>query len=107
MSKNKKIQEEVSKIMGISPSLINKYTIVTALFIVWVTFFDKHNIFAYQKLKGMVTQMELEKERLNDEIAQTLIDKKDLELDHEKFAREKHLMHLSDEEIILIEKKKK
>ena len=55
----------------------------------------------------MVTQMELEKERLNDEIAQTLIDKKDLELDHEKFAREKHLMHLSDEEIILIEKNKK
>ena len=50
--------------------------------------------------------MEQEKERLNDEIAQALKDKEDLKNNHEKFAREKHLMHLPGEEIILIESKK-
>jgi cell division protein FtsB len=105
MSKDKKIQEDVASMLGVAPKWVNKYTIVTMLFIVWVSFFDKHNIFAYQKLKGTITKMEKEKESLNAEIVQTIKDKSDLELDHEKFAREKHLMHKSDEEIILIEQK--
>ena len=106
MAKDKKIREEVASLLGVSPKWINKYTIVTVLFIVWLTFFDKHNIFAYQKLKGTITKMEKEKERLNGEIAQALKDKEDLKNNHEKFAREKHLMHLPGEEIILIEEKK-
>lgn len=106
MAKDKKIKEEVASVLGISPKWINKYTIVTVLFMVWLAFFDKHNIFAYQKLKGTITKMEQEKERLNDEIAQALKDKEDLRNNHEKFAREKHLMHLPGEEIILIEENK-
>lgn len=106
MAKDKKIREEVASVLGVSPKWVNKFTIVTVLFIVWLTFFDKHNIFAYQKLKGTISNMEQEKERLNDEIAQALKDKEDLKNNHEKFAREKHLMHLPGEEIILIESKK-
>jgi hypothetical protein len=107
MAKDKKILDEVATLMGISSSWINKYTIVTILFIVWVTFFDKHNIFAYQKLKGTITKMEQEKESLNEEIVQALKDKEDLNHNHEKFAKEKHLMHMPGEEIILIEQKNK
>jgi hypothetical protein len=106
MTKNKKIIEEFASFIGISPSWINKYTVVTLVFIVWVTFFDQHNIFAFQKLKGTITRMELEKKMLNDDIAQALRDKEDMNNNHEKFAREKHLMHLPGEEIILIEQKK-
>ena len=106
MAKDKKIREEVASVLGVSPKWINKFTIVTVLFIVWLTFFDKHNIFAYQKLKGTISNMVQDKERLNDEIAQALKDKEDLKNNHEKFAREKHLMHLPGEEIILIESKK-
>lgn len=107
MAKDKKILDELASLAGISVSWINKYTVVTVLFIVWVTFFDKHNIFAYQKLKGTITKMELEKEKLNDEIAQAIKDREDLRYNHEKFAREKHMMHLPGEEIILIEQKNK
>ncbi len=107
MAKDKKILEEMAALTGISPAWINKYTIVTVAFIVWVTFFDKHNIFAYQKLKGTIHDMEVEKSQLNDEIAQALKDKLDLNHNQEKFAREKHLMHLPGEEIILIEQKSK
>jgi hypothetical protein len=107
MAKDKKILEDLASLMGVSATWINKYTVVTVLFIVWVTFFDKHNIFAYQKLKGTITKMEVEKEQLNDEIAQAVKDREDLRYNHEKFAREKHLMHLPGEEIILIEQTKK
>lgn len=107
MAKDKKIIDDFASLLGISSTWINKFTIVTVLFIIWVSFFDKHNIFAYQKLKGTVTRMEQEKEKLNDEITQALKDKEDLENNNEKFAREKHLMHLPGEEIILIEQNKK
>lgn len=107
MARDKNILNDVAALMGISSSWINKYTIVTILFIVWVTFFDKHNIFAYQKLKGTITKMEQEKESLNEEIVQALKDKEDLNHNHEKFAKEKHLMHMPGEEIILIEQKNK
>jgi cell division protein DivIC len=105
--KNKKITEDVAEFMGISSSWINKFTIVTVLFIVWLAFFDKHNIFAHQKLKSTVSKLEKEKEKLNQDISLALQDREDLDKDIEKFAKEKHLMKKPGEEIILIETKKK
>ncbi|MBL0026286.1 MAG: hypothetical protein WBP08_19025 [Saprospiraceae bacterium] len=105
MAKDKKLPDELASLIGVSPAWINKYTVVTVLFIVWLSFFDKHNIFAYQKMKGTITRMEMEKVKLNEDITQALRDKEDLKNNNEKFAREKHLMHLSGEEIILIEQK--
>ncbi len=107
MAKDKKIIEDIASLIGISPSWINKYTVVTLLFIVWVSFFDKHNIFAYQRLKGTISRMEEEKKRLDGEIVQALHDREDLRNDQVKFAREKHLMHLPGEEVILIEQTEK
>lgn len=106
MAKDKKILDDIAAFIGISPTWINKYTVVTLMFITWLAFFDKHNIFAYQKLKGTISKMEKEKDVLNEEIVQALKDKEDLKHNHIKFAREKHLMHLPGEEIILIEQNK-
>ncbi len=105
--KNKKIIEDIADFLGISSSWINKFTIVTVLFIVWLAFFDKHNIFAHQKLKSTISKLEKEKSKLNEDIAMAIQDKEDLDKDIEKFAKEKHLMKQHGEEIILIEKKKK
>lgn len=107
MTKDKKILDDLASLVGISKSWFNKFTIVTFLFIVWVTFFDKHNVFAYQKLKANILNLEKEKDQLDQEIAQALKDREDLRHNKEKFAREKHLMHLPGEEIILIEQTKK
>jgi hypothetical protein len=107
MAKDKKMIDDVASMIGISPSWINKYTVVTLLFIVWVTFFDKHNIFAYQRLKGTISRMEEEKKVLEADIAQAIEDREDLRNNQVKFAREKHLMHLPGEEVILIEQTEK
>lgn len=100
----KTFKEDIASYLGISNSWLNKYTIVTAVFIVWVTFFDHHNVFAYQKLKTTIHKLEKEKLAIEGDIHQALNDKLDLESNYEKFAREKKLMHLPDEEVILIEK---
>jgi cell division protein DivIC len=107
MAENKKIHKDLADFLGISPRWINKYTLVSAFFLIWIVFLDKHNFFAYRKLQGTIHQMEEEKKDLDGQIEQALLDKRDLEQDHEKFAREKHLMHKENEEIILIEDKKK
>jgi cell division protein FtsB len=105
--KEKKILEDLADFFGISSSWINKFTVVTAVFIVWLAFFDKHNIFAHQKLKATIAQLEKEKASLDEDIKEALQDKENLDKDIEKFAKEKHLMHHPAEEIILIDKKKK
>jgi cell division protein DivIC len=107
MSQNKKQKEAIASMIGIPPVWINKFSIVTVVFVVWMTFFDQHNIFAFLRLQGVVKKMEVEKKTYNEQIAQAIKDKADLDNDKEKFAREKHLMHKPDEEIILIETNKK
>lgn len=107
MAKDKKMIDDIASMIGISPLWINKYTVVTLFFILWVTFFDKHNIFAYQRLKGTISKMEEEKKGLEADIAQAIQDREDLRNNQVKFAREKHLMHLPGEEVILIEQTEK
>lgn len=107
MSKSKKILQEAASILGISNNWLNKYTVVTVFFIVWVMFFDEHNVFAIQRINSNMAKLEKEKLDLNEEIAQSIKDIEDLRYNQEKFAREKHLMHLDNEEIILIEQTNK
>jgi len=106
MAFDKQLIKDIAQTMGISPKWINKFSLVTIFFIVWVVFFDKHNVFTQQKLKNTIHKMEEEKQVLNDQIAQALEDKKDLQNDPEKFAREKYHMHQPDEEVTIIEKDK-
>lgn len=101
---NTNLKKEVSTWLGIPTSWLNKYSVVSVLFLVWILFLDKYNVFAYNKLNGIIHRLEDEKKDYEVKIKQALLDKKDLESDHEKFAREKHLMHKPNEEIVLIQK---
>lgn len=104
---NKGFVKELSRWIGVPSSWINKYSVVSILFLVWILFLDRYNVFAYNKLTGIIHKLEEEKSMYEEKIQQAQLDKKDLESDHEKFAREKHLMHKPNEEIVLIRKEKK
>lgn len=107
MAKGAEIKKEIIKQLGIPESWINKYSMVTVFFLVWMIFFDKHNVFSNVKLQKAVAALEQEKVAIKGEISQAINDRKDLHFDQEKFAKEKHLMHLPNEEIIIIETDKK
>ena len=86
---------------------INRYSIATLLFLVWIVFFDKYKVSTSLYLTKTVEKLEVSKEEYKVKIAQAIIDKNQLEGNSEKFAREKFFMHKENEEVFIIEKERK
>ncbi len=82
---------------------LNKYSVAAGLFIVWMFFFDKHNFFTQLSLKRSVYNLERSIETYEEQLAAAEAAHKDLMNNKEKFAREKYLMHKSDEDIYLFQ----
>ena len=87
--------------------LLNKYVIVTVAFLCWRLFFDKNSFPANYKLGKSVDKLESAKAEYEAKIVEARVEKKDIEENKEKYAREKYLMHKDNEDVIVIEKSKK
>ncbi len=83
----------------------NKYFLALALFFAWLVFFDKHDVITQIRLQRTVNKMEADKLFYREKIKAAYQDKKDLELNKEKYARERYYMKKSDEDVFVIEKK--
>jgi hypothetical protein len=66
-------------------------------------FFDKHNFLTQLYLTKTVHKMEREKADYERQLLIAIQEKKDLELNKEKYAREKYLMHKEDEDVFIIQ----
>lgn len=87
--------------------LRNKFIVVTALFVVWMFFFDSNSIIAQYRLQATLQDLQYKKDYYQAEISQAEKDNKELFTDdktREKFAREHYYMKKSDEEVFVIEK---
>jgi hypothetical protein len=82
----------------------NKFTIVGIVFLVWISLFDRHNFINQIKLKNIINELEDEKADLEQKIVEAKQDKIDMDLNKEKFAREKYHMHKDNEEVYIIKK---
>ena len=95
-------------IIRIFPYIRNKFVITTALFIVWVVFFDQYNLVSRVRNNQKLNQLEKEKQHYIGDIADNKRMLNELKGDKEtleKFAREQYLMKKKDEDIyIVIEK---
>jgi cell division protein FtsB len=80
---------------------INRYTVVLASFMIWMLFFDRHNVFSQHFLIKTVNRLESEKQRYDKGVEETRQLKEEINQDIEKFAREKYYMHKSDEEVFV------
>lgn len=90
---------------GLKSIFLNKYLIVFTVFLVFVVFFDEHNLIdrfsTFQKIKNL----EKEQQFYIDEIEATKKKKNELESNNqnlEKFAREQYLMKKPNEDIFII-----
>lgn len=88
-------------------SILNKYVVVTLAFIAWMLFFDKNGIPTNLNLKQNIETLEESKAEYEKKIVEALAEKKEIEENKEKYAREKYLMHKENEDVIVIEKKSK
>ena len=85
--------------------LKDKYIIITLAFLIWISFFDSHNLISQFRLSGTLQDVKDEKQFYLDEIKRDSTETMELTTDKEnleKFAREKYLMKKDDEDIFLI-----
>jgi hypothetical protein len=82
---------------------LNKYSVSTGLFVIWMLFFDKHNFFTQWNLCSTVHQLESSIDDYKSQLAETEAAHRDLMNNKEKFAREKYLMHRSDEDVFIFQ----
>jgi cell division protein FtsB len=87
--------------------LSNKYLITSFLFIVWISFFDKFNIFQVYKKKQELNQLIERKIYYKNEIEKSkkaLSNLRENSLNIEKIAREKYFMKKDNEDLYILEK---
>lgn len=98
-----KIVGKILKVLG--RIFLNKYLIVLTGFIVYVVFFDNHNLILRSKMDKKIKELEKEYNYYSDEIKvnkQIINDLQTNDAYLEKFAREKYLMKKDNEEIFII-----
>lgn len=86
----------------IPPPVRNRYFLVLAIFFAWMIFIDKHDVLTQWHLQKTKSQLLQDKAYYKAKIEQTSADKQDLELNKEKFAREKYYMKKRNEEVFVI-----
>jgi len=86
----------------------NKYLLTTIGIIVWLLFFDKNDVFSQMELMGRLNKLRTDKtyylaeiKNNRDAIKELKTNKKSLE----RFAREKYLMKMDNEDVYVIVKK--
>lgn len=83
--------------------LRNKYFLVLAAFTFWMVFVDKHGLSDNWELTKKVQQMEVDRGYYINQIEAVKIDRKDLQLNIEKYAREHYFMKKDNEDVFIIE----
>ena len=82
--------------------LANKYILASFIFFIWLMFFDKNNLITIYQLDRSINELKKEQKYYTDE--QALLDGRihSIEVDRERYAREKFYLHKSNETVYLI-----
>jgi len=95
---------QVPKI-SIPSFLRNKFVLTALVFLVWLVFFDRHNLVTQFKLKQELTSLEKEKQYYKTQAVAVEAEAKSLFTSPEKlekFAREEYFMKKDNEEVFVI-----
>ncbi len=82
--------------------LKNKYFIGLAIFVAWMVFFDKHDVLTQWHLQQTLNKMEDDRIYYKDKIKEAHQDRMDIQLNKEKFAREKYYLQKSNEDVFIM-----
>lgn len=82
----------------------NKYYLMLSLFLAWLAFFDKNNLWAQYRIQQTYKKLEKDKVFFQNKLEEVKIEKIDMTNNKEKFAREEYFMKAADEDVFVIEK---
>jgi cell division protein FtsB len=95
----------MDRLKALLPWLKNRYVLLGLAFLVWMLFFDSHDLISQYKYKRKLRQLEENKNFYLQQIDEVKQDKEELltNLDKlEKFAREKYKMKRDDEDLYIV-----
>ncbi|MEL7021410.1 MAG: hypothetical protein AAGK47_07380 [Bacteroidota bacterium] len=84
--------------------LRNRYYITLVLFFGWLIFFDRHDFFTQWELQKTLETLQFDKVYYQEQIQQVRTERRDIESNQEKFAREKYYMRKSNEDVFVIQR---
>lgn len=94
-------------VRNIPAFIYNKYFLATALFVVWMLFFDRNDFFTQMARKKELAEIEQSKDYFAKKIAEGKKFSTEMRSNAdaiEKFVREKYLMKRDNEDLFLVQK---
>jgi len=80
----------------------NTYVLTFAIFMVWLTFFDKNNLITLRCIQGTIDDLEAEKAYFETELTKLDAQMHTIEIDRERYARENFYLHKDNEIVFLV-----
>ena len=102
--KGKKVKKSTFREV-IYKSWYNKYLLSMLLFLVWLSFFDKNNLYNQYRLTQKLEKLENDKVGYEEKLVTAIKEREVLEENKERYAREKYFVKKDNEEVFIIEKK--
>ena len=85
--------------------LLNKYSVVTIIFLIWMLFLDNNNIGVWMRTRKTIHSQENYIQRLQQQIEETesrLYPLKSVKDSLERFAREEYFFHEDGEDVYIV-----
>ena len=92
-------------IRQIPKPLRNRYFLVLIFFFAWLIFFDRHDVWTQYRLQQSLNKLKEDKSFYQQKIEEVKQQRLDIELNKEKFAREKYYMKKDNEDVFLMIRK--
>ena len=89
--------------------LLNKYLIVSVLFVVWMFFFDQNSYFIHKELDKEIKTLNFDKKYFKEKLEKESIQIHQMKSNPEeieRIAREKHFLKKENEDVFIVEKRK-
>lgn len=80
----------------------NKYFLTAVAFIAFMVFFDRHDILTQLRLQRSVNKLESDKVFYEEKIKEAMEERLDMEVNQERFARERYFMQKNNEDVFII-----
>ncbi len=86
----------------VSYLMANKYVLTFAIFMVWMTFFDKNNLITLSHLQDDIDTLIEERDYFDTELSKLDARMKAIQVDRERYARETFYLHRENEIVYLV-----
>ncbi len=82
--------------------LRNRYALTLVVFFMWMTFADTHNFFVQWRLQQTVNKLQEDIAVHKAKVREAELARYDMEINREKFAREKYFMKKANEDVFIV-----